>query len=131
MGEEGIPVQDRPMHANPPPSPKSRLASSEEPAPEFAPALFALHLLVVLQIIADDQAGTAASPLGSTNLLFRPPGEDAELIAICALHHDVGGGFLQETLDLKVAGEVLVLAQLGCDVAQLLVGFLLRVADDD
>src|SRR5712671_2894106 len=107
------------------------LARAEEPSAEFAAAILGFDLLVVLEIIADDQARTLPVPLAAADLLLCAAGDEAEFVAVDALDNDVGLLVSDELEDLEISDDVFVLAELIGYVAEVFDRHLFARADDD
>src|SRR5271154_4582715 len=110
------------MHSDKSTIPQGLLAGSEEPSTELLSSIPILHLFVIFQIVSDNESRAASVPLPASNFLFSASSNDSKLMTIDALHYDVGLLISDEALDLEVADQVLIVAELVGDIIEMLDG---------
>lgn len=103
---------------------KSLFDGSKEPSTELCSTILVLHLFVIFNIVKKDKTRPTTSPLSTSDFLLRTARKYPELVAIEALHYDVGFLVGDEFLDLEIAAEGLVLPQLGSHITKVFDGHL-------
>ena len=124
-------MENRTMYADSSSPAKALFTSSKKPSGELLATILRLDLLIVFKIIADNKSRSLSPPLTTTYLLLRTAGEDSELMAISALHDNIGFLILDESLYVKMPNERLILPQLISNIPQMLYRHFLARADDD
>lgn len=97
---------------------EDRLEGAVEPLGELDASVAVNDLFVVLEIVAKDEARTAAVPLHTTHTLASALGHYAELVAVGALYNNVGFGVGDKRLDAKLNAEIVVVAKFFGDIAE-------------